>query len=117
LSSGGGGSGSGSSPNSDIRDPFGRGDVPRSFGGGFGTATPSEAVQAGGLRYQSLSGLGGSTGSSAPSSMPAASGPAGAAAPGAPANQSNVGLGLGVAAASPFLALLGKAINNNRDDD
>jgi WXG100 family type VII secretion target len=117
VSSGGGGSGSGASPSTDIRDPFGRGNIPSSFGGSFGTAAPSEAVQAGGLRYQSLGGLGGGAGSGVPSSVPAGSGPAAAGAPGAPASQSNLGLSLGVAAASPFLALLGKAIKNNWDDD
>lgn len=119
LSSGGGGSGSGSSPSSDIRDPFGRGTVPNSFGGGFGgTAVSSEAPQAGGLRYQSLGGLGGGAGSGIPAGVPAASAPAGAAAASAaPTNQSGLGLSLGVAAASPFLALLGKAIRNNDDDD
>jgi hypothetical protein len=58
------------------------------------------------------------------SSAPAAAGPAsfssggGAAAPAAAAgNQGNLGVPFGIAAASPFVALLGKAIKTKIDDD
>lgn len=115
MSTGGGGSGSGASPTTDVRDPYGRGNIPRSFGGGLGTAVPAEAAQSGGLRYQSLGTSGGGTGAAAPA--PAAAGSGGAGAPAAAGGQSNLGLSLGLAAASPFLALLGKAIKNSGDDD
>jgi hypothetical protein len=65
--------------------------------------------------------MAGGGGSSAPA---AAAGPAsfsggGAAAPAAAAasGQSGLGVPFGIAAASPFLALLGKAIKGKMDDD
>ena len=115
----GGGSGGGSSPQTDISDPF-RGGVPRDFksvgaatGSGESGATPAR------LSYQSLGGLGGGGGSSAPAAASAAgfSGGGGGVPAAAAAPQSNMGVPFGIAAASPFVALLGKAIKGKMDDD
>jgi WXG100 family type VII secretion target len=116
----GGGSGGGSGPQTDISDPF-RGGVPRDFRS-VGSATGSGetgAGAAGRLSYQSLGGMAGG-GSSAPAAPagPAAFSSGGGAAPAAAAgNQGNMGVPFGIAAASPFLALLGKAIKSKVDDD
>ena len=116
MSTGGGGSGSGSSPTTDVRDPYGRGNIPRSFGGSMGTVASADVAQPGGLRYQSLGTSGGGAGGGAFGNAPTAAGAFGVVAPAAAGSPSNFGLSLGLAAASPFLALLGKAIKNSGDD-
>jgi hypothetical protein len=70
------------------------------------------------LQYQSWGSVGGGAAAvgnppAAPAST-AASSPA--TAPEAGGNQSNSGIALGLAAVSPFVALLGKAISDNDDD-
>jgi WXG100 family type VII secretion target len=123
ASTGGGGSGGGSSPSSDIRDPFGRGNQsggPRVFGS---AAAGSGAAAPGGLRMADGGASGSSSGAAAQAApsrvMSGSGGSTGGAA--APAQQGggNFGLPVGIAAASPLLAILGKATtgrgSNQRD--
>jgi hypothetical protein len=71
------------------------------------------------LSYQSLGGAIGSGGSSTPAAPVSSGGvSSGGGTPvAAPANQGNMGVPFGIAAASPFVALLGKAIKGKMDDD
>ncbi|MCB9420414.1 MAG: WXG100 family type VII secretion target [Ardenticatenaceae bacterium] len=115
----GGGSGGGSSPQTDISDPF-RGATPRDFRSvGAATGSGESGASPARLSYQSLGGMFGGGGSSAPAAPAASSSSGGGAAPAAaPASgQGNFGVPFGIAAASPFLALLGKAIKGKMDDD
>jgi WXG100 family type VII secretion target len=115
----GGGSGGGSSPQTDISDPF-RGGAPRDFRsvGPAGGAGEGEAAAAR-LSYQSLGGMAGGGGSSAPAPAASSAGVSGGGGTPAPAaaSQGNMGVPFGIAAASPFIALLGKAIKGKMDDD
>jgi len=113
----GGGSGGGSaggSSETDINDPYGQsgsenGRSFRSVGAAGGAST-----QAGGFQYQSLAG-----GSSGGGTAPATTGSVGGGAvPTAAIEQSgNAGLPFGLAAATPFLALLGKAAKDQVSGD
>jgi hypothetical protein len=71
------------------------------------------------LSYQSLGGAIGGGGSSAPAAPTSSGGVSGGGGTPAAAavSQSNMGVPFGIAAASPFLALLGKAIKGKMDDD
>ncbi len=116
----GGGSGGGSSPQTDISDPY-RSGAQRDFrsvgaaaGSGESGAAPAR------LSYQSLGGAVGGGGSSAPAAAASSAGGfsgGGGAPAAATATQSNMGVPFGIAAASPFIALLGKAIKGKMDDD
>ena len=117
--------GTASAPQTEIRDPFGR-------GGGFGGDSYSSSSSAGGegteggqpgrMRYQPLSGGVGTAGSA--SNDAATSGgirtSLGSSSP-VPAvgdrGQGGMGIPIGIAAVSPFIALLGKVIKNKSDDD
>jgi len=109
----GGGSGGGSSQ-MDVSDPYGQsgaenGSSFRSVG-----ATGEATVQSGGLTYQSLAGASSGGGGTAP----AVRAVGGGAVPTAAIEQSGGdGLPFGLAAATPFLALLGKATKDQMDGD
>ena len=117
------GGGSGSAPEQlDIRDPYGRGSFPGDFRGTGGNAAGTEAAvgQSGELRYQTLGNVMGSGGSGGtlPAPITNVSGSSGTLGGVAAANnQSGLGFPFGIAAASPFVALLGKAIKGSMDDD
>lgn len=107
-----GGGGGGSSPQSEIRDPYGKGNMPNQYRGYQGTAVAAEAPKAGGMRYQPLTMGGAPAPAAAPPAVASVAPPA--AAPAA-AESSGSGLSWALAAASPFVALLGKAVKKQRD--
>ncbi len=113
----GGGSGGGGSTPTSISEPSSRGFFGQSYSGST-VASPAETESTpGGLQYQALTGGGGgsdsgSTGYQIPTSSSGGGGPA-------PAEQSGsggFGLPIGIAAASPFLALLGKALKKKDNE-
>lgn len=116
------GQASSSRPETHIRDPYSGGrSFARGFSSGGGTdAAEGSSPQAGRLRYQALSGVAsggvGASSASRPSSRMAASVGSGGAAQTGAGGQSSLGLSLGIAAASPFVALLGKAIKSKSED-
>lgn len=111
----GGGSG-GATPETSIRDPYGSG-AGRDFQRVEAAVTAPESAAGGGFRFQSLSGGGGF--SAAAGGGPAAVAPAAGPAPGgeAAAASGQSGMPFGVALASPFVALLGKAVKGKIDEE
>jgi len=112
----------GSAP-TQISSPYSRGGQfsGRNFGGGGASGVGEAAASQGGrLRYQPMGGAGaGGAGAATPpgaSRMGGGPGGGGPPAPGGPAGP-NLGLPVGIAAASPFVALLGKALTKKSDDD
>lgn len=117
----GGGSGGGSAPETNVRSPYGNA---RDFRMGSGATSPAAAAASGGqFLYQSLGGgaSGGAAGGSA-AAMPAATAVSRpsmggtATAPAATGSGSPAGVPFGIAAASPFVALLGKAVQSQFKD-
>jgi WXG100 family type VII secretion target len=121
-----GGAGGGYSPQADISSPYSRpSDFAQGyFGGGGGTGAGSETGtgQSGPLHYQPFGGAAGgggggteaTTGGGSRSGAPAGGGAP--AAPGATEGQGGLGLPFGLAAVSPFVALLGKAIKDRSNE-
>ena len=111
----GGGSGSGSS-GMDIKDPYGQSGSAngRAFNS-VAAAGGSTAAQAAGFQYQSLNGM--SSGGGAGGATTAGSVGGGAVPTAAIEQGGNAGLPFGLAAVTPFLALLGKAVKGQIDGD
>ncbi|PKO23705.1 MAG: hypothetical protein CVU38_02425 [Chloroflexi bacterium HGW-Chloroflexi-1] len=115
MGSGGGSPGGGGpSTGAGMSQPSGGGSP---FGQGYGAGAGSQAAAAlppGPLRYQSIGGAGslGAAVKATPASVAAQGGAGSGAAAGQLAAQANVGIPMGLAALSPFLALLGKAIKD-----
>lgn len=116
--SAGGSSGNGSSE-MDISDPYGKSGAAneRAFRPvGAATGGNATAGQAAGLQYQSLGGM--SSGGAGGTGSAGASAIGGGAVPTASIDQGgNSALSFALASATPFLALLGKAIKGQLDDD
>lgn len=116
---GGSGSGGASSPPSDIHSPYGNA---RDFRMGSGTSAPVPVTADGGkFLYQSLGGLsgGGATGDIGATPVTIARPPIGEAAAAAAVvagSSGQIGVPFGIAAASPFIALLGKAVQSQFKD-
>lgn len=110
----GGGSG-GATPEASIRDPYGSG-AGRDFQRVEAAVTAPGTAAGGGFRFQSLSGGGGF--SAAAGGAPAAAAPAASPATGGEtAASGGSGMPFGVALASPFVALLGKAVKGKIDEE
>ncbi len=110
-----GGSGGSSPSPTDISSPFA--EDGRGFQAGGGASAPATAPSSGGFTHQSASS--GGTGAAVQqeavgTGVTAVSPNAPAASPGA-AGGSNVGLALGLAVASPLVAVLGKLITGQKD--
>lgn len=109
----GGGSGGGSSQ-MDVSDPYGQGGAENGSSFRSVGAAGEATVQSGGLTYQSLAGVNSGGGGTAP----AVRAVGGGAVPTAAIEQSgSAGLPFGLAAVTPFLALLGKAAKDQVDGD
>ena len=88
-------------------------------GGGSAASVADAAGQAARIRYQAVGGS--SAGGAVAASQPAAGvrlagGTGGGAAVAASGQASSMGISFGIAAASPFVALLGKMIKDKSDD-
>jgi WXG100 family type VII secretion target len=118
MGSSGGGTGGGiggGMPSDSFGSPSSQGG---GFPGGTGSAGSAEGAAAqSAMRYQSLGGgAAGSTGNAADATRLTGSSSGGGGVPAADAAPSAMGMPIGIAIASPFLALLGKAIRKRSED-
>lgn len=112
---GSGGGGGGSSPAS-ISEPSSRGMFGQSYSGSTVSSPAETESKPGGLQYQALTGGGGSDSGMSGYQVLASSSGGGGPAPAEAGGSGAFGLPIGIAAASPFLALLGKALKKKDNE-